>query len=201
MIFFLSLLFVAVVQVSSHAYLADPPARSTCWRNFPQCPQWVDDNQMNCGGLYEMRSLIPILFMLYFCLTGTFYQWSSNGGKCGICGEAWDRPKMFERGGSMYRGLIVRHFRESEQFDAVYSISANHAGYVEFRVCNMDGRNREADHECLNRVLLTDQTGRITRFPVLSGQLGPTRARIMFPSGFRCDHCVFQVILENLEMN
>ncbi len=111
-------------------------------------------------------------------------------------------PKMFERGGSKYRGIIVRSYKEMEEFDAVVVITANHLGYVEFRLCNMDVRNKEADLECLNRTLLTDPTGTKTRFPVLAGQYGGIRYRLKFPPRFKCNHCVFQVyiILSSLNL-
>ena len=35
---------------------------------------------------------------------------SKKGGLCGICGEAWDEPKDYERGGKMYLGTIVRTY-------------------------------------------------------------------------------------------
>lgn len=46
----LFLLGLAVVHVTSHGYLIDPPERSSIWRIFPTGPINNDDNGINCGG-------------------------------------------------------------------------------------------------------------------------------------------------------
>jgi len=39
-------------------------------------------------------------------------QWSVNGGKCGVCGDAYDQaqPRRHEAGGEYGRGIISRHY-------------------------------------------------------------------------------------------
>ena len=39
-------------------------------------------------------------------------QWSQNGGKCGICGDAYNakEPRPHEAGGEFGRGIITRHY-------------------------------------------------------------------------------------------
>ena len=40
------------------------------------------------------------------------------GGKCGICGEPYDRQnKLFEKGGALYTGKIVKTYRQGEEID------------------------------------------------------------------------------------
>jgi hypothetical protein len=40
------------------------------------------------------------------------------GGKCGICGEPYDRSvKLFEKGGKMYIGKIVKTYLQGQQID------------------------------------------------------------------------------------
>ena len=46
--------------VESHARLLSPPARSSCWREFAQCPIEYTDNQMNCGGFAKQ-----VLYYIY----------------------------------------------------------------------------------------------------------------------------------------
>lgn len=42
----------------------------------------------------------------------------SLDGKCGICGEPYDKPvKLFERGGAMYKGKIVKTYTQGAQID------------------------------------------------------------------------------------
>lgn len=39
-------------------------------------------------------------------------------GKCGICGEPYDKPvKLFEKGGAMYTGKIVKTYTQGQQID------------------------------------------------------------------------------------
>ena len=35
-------------------------------------------------------------------------------GKCGICGEPYDLPKDYEKGGKLYRGFSVRTYTEGQ---------------------------------------------------------------------------------------
>lgn len=39
-------------------------------------------------------------------------QWLHNGGKCGICGDAYHlkQPRPHETGGEFGRGIISRHY-------------------------------------------------------------------------------------------
>lgn len=40
------------------------------------------------------------------------------GGKCGICGEPYEKPvKLFEKGGEMYKGTIVKTYTQGQQID------------------------------------------------------------------------------------
>ena len=43
---------------------------------------------------------------------------SFSGGKCGICGEPYDRAqKLFEKGGRMYTGKIVQVYNQGQEID------------------------------------------------------------------------------------
>ena len=88
------LLAIANISPShQHAYLSDPPSRSSAWlvdKDFVECCQNYNYNQMFCGGFAK--------------------QWNENGGKCGICGDAWDEPKDYEKGGAKYLGKIVKNY-------------------------------------------------------------------------------------------
>lgn len=92
-------------SVSGHAFLAEPPARSSAWlfdKEFEKCCTYYNHNQMYCGGIDML--------------------WSKFGGKCGICGEAWNETKQFEKGGSMYLGKILRHYPIGEPFNVTVMV-------------------------------------------------------------------------------
>jgi hypothetical protein len=118
--------------------------------------------------------------------------WTTNGGKCGICGEDFQNPKNFEKGGSMYRGMNVRQYNMSQIIDVEIVLTANHLGWHEFRLCSVDNRTTDADITCLNKTLLTDPTGKRTRFPA-GNVTGSFSLKLLLPSGLCCKHCVFQV--------
>lgn len=43
-------------------------------------------------------------------------QWQRNGGKCGVCGDAWHlpSPRPNEAGGVYGRGIIVRKYKPGQ---------------------------------------------------------------------------------------
>jgi hypothetical protein len=46
------------------------------------------------------------------------------GGKCGICGERYDRAnKLFEKDGAMYTGKIVKTYTSRQQIDVAVVVS------------------------------------------------------------------------------
>ena len=44
------LLIICIQQTLQHGYLADPPQRSSIWRENPNAPVNYNDNQLFCGG-------------------------------------------------------------------------------------------------------------------------------------------------------
>ena len=46
------------------------------------------------------------------------------GGKCSICGEAYNAPtKLFDKGGPMYLGKIVKTYTQGQQIDVNVVVS------------------------------------------------------------------------------
>ena len=77
-------------------------------------------------------------------------------------------------------------------------IWTNHRGWYEFRLCNVDNMpSGEATQECLDKVLLKDATGS-TRFNtpnhISAEGKGTAYLTLKIPAGFKCNHCVLQVI-------
>ena len=47
-----------------------------------------------------------------------------TGGKCAVCGEPFDTPvKLFEKGGSMYKGTVVKTHNQGEQIEVKVMVS------------------------------------------------------------------------------
>ena len=74
-------------------------------------------------------------------------------------------------------------------------------GWVEFRICNIDGIKKknslnlnefqDATQECLDKILLKNETGS-TRFEVPIDII-QYRKTLMLPQGLTCKQCVIQV--------
>ncbi|KAJ7379979.1 hypothetical protein OS493_012741 [Desmophyllum pertusum] len=59
-----------IALVLGHGYLIDPASRNAAWREGHGTPAQYTDNELNCGGFNT--------------------QWSTNNGKCGVCGDRYD---------------------------------------------------------------------------------------------------------------
>ena len=117
-----------VAMVNGHAYLSEPPSRSSAWLvdpDFVDCCKNYNYNQMFCGGISK--------------------QWIENGGRCGICGkiktynfkeldlelnafifltgDAWDdEPKSYEKGCDKYLGKIVRTYKKNQELPVTVQV-------------------------------------------------------------------------------
>jgi hypothetical protein len=101
------LLTTSIYLTHQHAYLSEPPSRASAWlvdKDFVDCCQNYNYNQMFCGGFAK--------------------QWGENGGKCGICGDSWDEPKDYEKGGAKYLGKIVRNYMPGSNIPVVVQVGS-----------------------------------------------------------------------------
>jgi len=90
---FQSLINCLVISfVNGHGRLMDPPARNAMWRFGYPNPVNYNDNELFCGG-YAV-------------------QWERNGGRCGVCGDAFHlkAPRPHEAGGEFAKGIISRYY-------------------------------------------------------------------------------------------
>lgn len=62
-------------------------------------------------------------------------QWLVNGGKCGVCGDAFNGKRIHETGGAMAKNITVRSYAPGSIIDTVIDIVANHAGAFTFQMC------------------------------------------------------------------
>ena len=115
--FFFIILAQLFGHAKSHGRLIEPPSRTSAWRFGFSTPTYYNDTETNCGGYDRHRN--------------------QNGGKCGICGDAWDErsPRKGEGGGRFGTGVIVRQYRPGQTIKISVDITANHLGYFQFRVC------------------------------------------------------------------
>ncbi|CAF5109194.1 unnamed protein product, partial [Rotaria sp. Silwood1] len=116
-------------------------------------------------------------------------------GKCGICGEPYNQAnKLFEKGGSMYKGTSVKTYNQGQQFSVKVNLTANHMGYFEFRLCNVDSTpNSDATQDCLDRRILKIANSDLTKYSITSA-MGNSQiiVNLQLPVDVSCQHCVFQ---------
>jgi len=178
LIIIILILIQTISEINCHGRLLVPPARSSAWREDPvRFPVNYDDSAMFCGGFNKL--------------------WHENNGKCSICGEDYGLAvKQYEKGGPMYRGLVVRQYTQGQRIETVVDVTANHYGYFEFRLCSLDknggGKNGEATQECLNKQMLKDLNGN-TQIFIQRGFFGKINTTLVLPAKLTCKHCVFQV--------
>lgn len=161
--------------VSGHGYIIDPPSRSSEWRLGFNNPINYDDNGLNCGGFSR--------------------QWQQNGGRCGVCGDPWDvpQPRKNEIGGKYANGIIVRHYSAGQVVEMNVTITAQHWGWFEFRLCpDAESIDAPTTQECLDANLLEvkDSSSR-TRYQLPSNATkGSFKVKVKLPEGIVCSHCV-----------
>lgn len=185
MIYYLIIATISFLQlhlVDPHARLISPPSRSTAWRyGYPTAVNY-DDNQLFCGGQNV--------------------QWQRNGGKCGICGDPWDkrreneypegkftRPKLFITG-SYEAGSIIR---------TTIEVTTAHLGFFTFKVCPATSINKEVTQNCLDKHLLkvlrqpySSKRGFSDRFNLGFQPSGNYSIPVKLERNLTCERCVLQ---------
>ncbi|RUS79991.1 hypothetical protein EGW08_012256 [Elysia chlorotica] len=148
----LLLLISQLPAARAHGRLLDPPSRASMWRLGFESPADYDDHQGYCGGKSAL--------------------WNRFGGRCGVCGDpASPTPRPHERGGQYYTGTPTRVYQSGDTITITMGITANHRGWVEFRVCpyddpepgdvewDEDGNFVEVTQDCLDRHVLELEDG------------------------------------------
>ncbi|XP_059145496.1 uncharacterized protein LOC131932586 [Physella acuta] len=160
--------------ISGHGRMLDPPSRMSAWISGYQVPVNHLDNEMMCGG----RTV----------------QWQQNGGKCGICGDPWSGPRLYERpdGAMVQHNVITKVYVEGSTITVLVQILYSHLGWIEFRLCDIASTGGvEATQACLDQTLLTNQTGK-TRFEIGGSTPGFYTYTVVLPRGVTCKHCMLQ---------
>ena len=92
-----------------------------------------------------------------FC-GGKAYQWSPEvGGRCGICGDPWGAEVREHEapGGRFANGIIVREYQPGQVIPVTSHITANHVGFVDFRLCSNNNTQQDPGQECFDQTVLT----------------------------------------------
>ncbi|XP_077293877.1 uncharacterized protein LOC143916588 [Arctopsyche grandis] len=164
-------LLAVVPIVWGHGMVMDPVNRASRWRFNNSAPANWDDNQLYCGSY------------------GT--QWVLHNGKCGMCGDSYSLapPRPHEIGGKYGEGVIVKSYRSGATIPVVARIVANHNGYFEFHLCNLDRFGMETE-ECYSSSQLLFASG--SNQQAIGSQLGDHNLSIRLPAGVTCKHCVLR---------
>ena len=166
-------LFVTVSLVTlvfGHGMLIDPASRNSAWRFFPNRPTQYTDNELNCGGFSV--------------------QWSTNKGKCGVCGDAYHlkNPRYVYPGEYAKDRFITKTYKEGQEIEVKVKITSNHQGFFRFSVGKVE--KRPITQEQLKHVLL--QPDGSNTWPLHSSRTGEFTIKLVLPKGLTCDHCVIQ---------
>lgn len=90
--------FASLVALAlGHGMMHDPASRNSCWRHgFAGCPSQWTDNELNCGG-YNAQN-------------------NKNGGKCGVCGDAYHLKKpLYVYPGMYAKGIITQTYKKGQE--------------------------------------------------------------------------------------
>ncbi|XP_046464103.1 uncharacterized protein LOC124209905 [Daphnia pulex] len=170
---------IGVTRVQGHGRLVEPPSRSSAWRYGFSTEKDYNDSEAYCGGWNR--------------------QHQRNGGKCGVCGDAWDlpQPRAHEHGGRYGQGVVVRTYKMSADIEIGVELTANHQGYFEFRICEHNLAKQPETDECfdrhlLQRVAIEGADAHSYRYFPGAGNNVVFRSTYKLPEGLTCSQCVLQ---------
>ncbi|KAK4884511.1 hypothetical protein RN001_000782 [Aquatica leii] len=159
-------------EANGHGMMIDPPNRSSRWRFDLSAPINYDDNELFCGGFGE--------------------QWEVNGGKCGICGDSYSkpRPRPNELGGLYGEGVIVAEYNSDSVINVTIQLDQNHKGYFNFSLCDFERSIYGEEEECFKPILLV---GGSEKVPIYSEQgNGRFTYELRLPTGLKSRHSILR---------
>jgi len=151
--------------------MLEPPSRTSAWRSGFSTPIDYNDNQHNCGGLWKQISL---------------------GGRCSICGDADDLAvKPSEAPGGIYAtGTIVRNYQAGDLMDVTSVITANHKGFITFKLCPNNDVTQDPTQDCFDGYPLT-VVGHGTHYNLPTAVAGTFNVQVQLPD-ISCSQCIIQ---------
>jgi len=117
------------------------------------------------------------------------------GGKCGICGDAWDDdPREHEApDGKFANGIIVRTYRPGADVEVTIEVTANHVGYFQFKLGVNNNTALDPTQECFdNGHTLRVLPDLFDRYKLLSSEKGTYQFKIRLPDDVYCSQCIIQ---------
>ncbi len=79
---------------------------------------------MNFTTKWCTRSRMVCLILFFNLQKNILSSLFSLDGKCSICGEPYDKQvKLFEKGGAMYKGTIVKTYTQGQEIDVKVMVS------------------------------------------------------------------------------
>ncbi|XP_035827609.1 uncharacterized protein LOC118478313 [Aplysia californica] len=117
-------------SVEGSARLIEPAMRSSIWRFDSRANVNFNDHTLDCGGGQIQHRL--------------------NGGRCGVCGDAYTGSRDNELGGRYDSGIIARRYRMGSDVTMVVDVLAPRGGYFEVKLCPRDDPNVPVTQDCFN---------------------------------------------------
>ena len=132
------------------------------------------------------------LFLIFFFQR----QHELNGGKCGVCGDAYDAVvRENEAGGKFANGIIANTYTTNDtSVPVVIDIQSFLKGYFEFRICPHNNIEVPVEQSCLDRhpLRVWDFDDSHPRYQYFPKGMGLQRLRVELPQGMTCSQCVLQ---------
>ncbi|KAJ8963263.1 hypothetical protein NQ318_018730 [Aromia moschata] len=159
-----------VKEAVGHGMMLNPPNRASLWRFNPRALTDYDDNANFCGGSYVQNEL--------------------NGGKCGVCGDAYTdtHPQKNENTGKYGSGIVAAKFKSGSVIDVQIKLTANHLGSFTYSLCVLeDASAPESGEDCFLPLLLEDGS---SQYNVSKDDKEVTN-RVQLPE-ITCERCVLR---------
>ncbi|XP_065934373.1 uncharacterized protein [Magallana gigas] len=156
------------VELSDYgAILLDPPGRGSLWRhNISGAPVNYRDHRQNCGGVQS--------------------QWKNNNGKCGLCGDPWNKPRDHEFGGKYFTNHISSTYQKGSVINLTVFTNLNPSGWMEFRLLPYDTEISSIS----NNYSLHIGNSRTRRYRVRRSGYHVIPVRL--PTDVECERCILQ---------
>ena len=122
------------------------------------------------------------------------HQHQVNGGKCGICGDPYDaKIKDHEApDGKFANGIIVREFQSGDIMDVIVEITANHKGYLVFKLCPNDNVLLDPLQDCFDKLPLEVYPSHEQKYDLPDDLEREYQLKLKLPDGLTCNQCILQ---------
>merc|ERR1719270_1779 len=171
----LALIFCFFYTVSGHGRLISPPSRASMWRFGFENPIDYNDNEGFCGGYA--------------------HQQFEMGGKCGICGDAYDAPIRDHEApnGKYANGIIAAEYNSNDIIDVAVEITSNHMGYLIFKMCANNDIMSDPTQDCFDQTPLTVYPSGEEKFQLPKPyNVGIYNLKLKLPQDVTCEQCILQ---------